>query len=121
MLQLIAIVRAVIVLLPLLSELIQAVEAAMPGAGQGSSKLAMVQVMLSKAFGQAQGAEATFEQVWPILSPAISGLVTMFNRSGTFASTPVPVITPVIAPVAVADPRQADIFGPSVGETTLGG
>ncbi len=80
----IAILKVIIALLPLLGQLIQAVESAMPASGQGAAKLAMVREMLQKAYETMGTAQVSFASVWPMLEPVIASLVTMYKNSGIF-------------------------------------
>lgn len=79
-----AIFQLIIQLLPLVTQAVQAVEQAIPQGGQGAQKLAIVRGMLESAFKTTGDAKVGFEQVWPSISVAISGLVTAYNAAGRF-------------------------------------
>jgi hypothetical protein len=78
------IVKAAAEILPVVASLVQAVEAVMPQSGQGSVKLAAVRVMLQNAYNQVEHASAAFDQVWPLVQPAIAAMVTVYNATGLF-------------------------------------
>lgn len=88
MTQFIAILRIVMLILPILGQLIQAVEQAMPASGQGAAKLAMVQGLLEKAYGNLTTTSIAFEAIWPVLQPIITGLVGMYKATGMFPAPP---------------------------------
>lgn len=89
-----AVLRMVISLLPLLSQLVQAVEATLPASGQGAAKLEMVRKMLESAYGTMGTATVAFDQVWVAVMPIISSLVSLFKTNGTFAVQPTPAAQP---------------------------
>lgn len=76
--------RAVTTLLPAVLSAVQTVETAIPAGGQGQAKLAIVENMLKNTYSQVGMVEATFEQIWPVLSGAVSSAVTVFNAAGIF-------------------------------------
>lgn len=64
-------------LIPVLIELIKAVEQVIPGEGKGEQKLVMVRELL----------EATDKQIataWPAIAQVIAVLVKTFNTTGEF-------------------------------------
>lgn len=65
-------------LLPLLTEMVKAVEKALPGKGQGAAKLALVREML-------EGVDDTLLDAWPLIERLIAALVRAFNAVGLFA------------------------------------
>ena len=65
-------------LLPAIITAIRAIEEAIPGKGQGEMKLAAIREILESVSGQV----AT---LWPFIEKAISVLVALFNRTGTFS------------------------------------
>lgn len=82
-------------LLPVASSLVQAIEGALPTGTPGATKLDAVRVAISSVYSTIEGEVVSFEQVWPMLQPMISGFVTVFNRLGLFHhSTPAPVAAP---------------------------
>lgn len=82
--QVVAVTKAVIQLLPILVDLIKAVEAALPGTGRGEQKLMMVRAALEGAYSTISDATVTFEKVWSALNPLIGAVVAGFNKTGTF-------------------------------------
>lgn len=62
-------------LLPIIIQVIKAVEEAIPGKGQGEAKLAAVREMLELVY------EKT-DDFWPEISKLIGVLVKMFNATG---------------------------------------
>lgn len=79
-----AIVRLVLSLLPLLIDAVKAVEAAMPGVGQGAQKLAIIRSTLQAAFSVVDNTVATFDQVWPAMEKTVTAVVSTFNATGAF-------------------------------------
>lgn len=62
-------------LLPLLIEVLKAIEAAVPGAGKGEEKLAAVRKILESADGVTAA-------LWPTIEKTIGVLVELFNKTG---------------------------------------
>ena len=69
-------------LLPLLIEIIKAVEEALPGKGNGEQKLATVREILEA--GDEFTGTSTVGEIWPLLAKVIGSIVSMFNKTGTF-------------------------------------
>lgn len=67
----------IVKLIPALIEVIRAVEAAIPGAGKGEQKLAMVRQILEVT-------DDTIAQLWPTLEKVITILVQAFNNFKTW-------------------------------------
>lgn len=82
--QYLAIVKLVLSLLPLIIDVVKAVEAALPASGQGASKLALVHDIIQEAYTSGTGAVAKFEDVWPVLKKTIDSVVTFLNAAGLF-------------------------------------
>lgn len=80
----VATVKLVLSLLPLILDVVKAVEVALPQAGQGAQKLALVRTTLQAAFTVAGDAVASFEQVWPALEKTVGAVVGLFNSTGVF-------------------------------------
>lgn len=78
------VIKLVLSLLPLLIDVTKAVEAALPQAGLGSQKLALVRTTLQAAFEITGDAVASFEQVWPALEKTVGAIVGVFNAAGIF-------------------------------------
>lgn len=83
-----AALKVALQLLPLLGSMIKVVETLVPQGGQGAQKLLLIRNMLESAYATVDGATASFAQVWPLLEPAIAGLVTLYKQTGVFASAP---------------------------------
>ena len=64
-------------LLPAIITAIKAIEDAIPGKGQGEAKLAAIREILESVSGQVS-------TLWPFIEKAISVLVSLFNKTGTF-------------------------------------
>lgn len=79
-----AIIQLVRTLMPEIIAIIQIVEAALPQNGQGAAKLEIVRSTLASAYGSINQASITFDQLWPTLQVAITGLVAAYNAAGTF-------------------------------------
>ena len=68
---------AILQLLPAIITAIKAIEEAIPGKGQGEMKLAAIREILESVSGQVSS-------LWPYIEKAISVLVSLFNKTGTF-------------------------------------
>ena len=79
MAQFLAILTLINQLFPLVIQTVRTVEAAFPQSGAGPVKLEMVRGMLEHAYSQTQSAETTFDQLWPMLSVMIAGIVKTSN------------------------------------------
>ncbi len=80
----IAIIKAVLLLLPVLIDAIKAVEAAFPMKGQGAAKLAAVRATVEAAYGAATDKVLSFETLWGPLQTAITSFVALANSTGLF-------------------------------------
>lgn len=78
------IVRLIAGLLPTLIEIVKAVEEAIPEAGKGKDKLAMVRELLQVAYEATGDIGESFESLWPILQSVVDRIVALFNRTGVF-------------------------------------
>ncbi len=85
--QLIAIVRAVAVLAPLVRDLVKAAEDTLPAGTSGKEKLALVRSWLELAMRAQTDIAASFTAVWPLLESTITLVVAAFNASGVFKKT----------------------------------
>ena len=65
-------------LLPLIIEVVKAIEAAIPGASQGEAKLAMVR-------GALEVADSSINETLPSIEKVIALVVAIFNKTGTFS------------------------------------
>lgn len=68
---------SILQLLPAIITAIRAIEEAIPGKGQGELKLAALREILESVSGQVSS-------LWPYIEKAISVLVSLFNKTGTF-------------------------------------
>lgn len=79
-----AVLKLVLLLLPLVKEMVVTIEAQFPEGGQGAKKLEMVRGILEKTFDVVNELDVAFEQVWPIVSTVISSVVALKNATGEF-------------------------------------
>jgi hypothetical protein len=79
-----AILKAVISLLPLIIDGIKALEEAIPGQGKGEQRLAALRGILESTFAVATDLGVTFGDVWPAIEKTVGTLVKVFNDSGIF-------------------------------------
>lgn len=70
-------ILAIAKLLPVLIEIIKAMEAAIPGSSKGEAKLAAVREILETV-------DATVGQLWPTIEKVIGVIVKVFNTTGVF-------------------------------------
>jgi len=80
-----SILKLVIQLLPLLIDAVKAVEAAVPSAGQGSTKLETVKNLVMSVLDITQDVDN--KNLGSALDKAISLVVTLLNKSGVFTKT----------------------------------
>lgn len=71
-------------IIPVLIGCLKAVEDAIPGAGKGEQKLAMIREALEAAYEAADDAAEGFDSIWPLLSKWIAKQVARFNELGVF-------------------------------------
>jgi len=67
----------VLKLLPLIIEVVKAIEAAIPGSSQGEAKLALVR-------GALEVADSSINNSLPTIEKVITLVVSLFNKTGTF-------------------------------------
>ena len=67
----------VIKLIPVIIELLKAIEAAIPEQGQGAAKLAAVRQILELT-------DSSIKEAWPMVQGVIEVLVKTFNTTGVF-------------------------------------
>lgn len=77
-------IRLILTIFPLLIDVVKSIENAIPDSGKGKEKLEAVKVVLESTFKSATDVVGSFEQVWPALSSAVSGIVAMLNAAGVF-------------------------------------
>lgn len=85
-----AIIRAVLALLPVIIEAVKAIEAAFPMGGAGQQKLAAVRALVESSYGAASNATIAFEALWPTVSATIGAVVTLANSTGVFKTSAQP-------------------------------
>jgi hypothetical protein len=86
--KLITALKMIAALLPVLFDIVRAVEAALPQSGAGAQKLAMVRELLERYWATATEIGMKFAEAWPFLESAIAGVVALLNRSGEFKTAP---------------------------------
>ena len=64
-------------IIPVLFEIIKAIEAALPEGGKGKEKLQLVRAFVENIFGDVA-------EVWPNLEKIITTIVTFLNTTGVF-------------------------------------
>jgi len=71
---------AIVQLIPALIQLIKAVEEALPKAGLGTEKLALVRQIFETTYDSGT-------KLWPLVEPVIGAFVAIFNKAGIFSKT----------------------------------
>lgn len=71
-------------IIPVLIGCLKAVEDAIPGAGKGEQKLAMIREALEAAYEAADDAAEGFDSIWPVMAKWIAKQVARFNELGVF-------------------------------------
>lgn len=79
------------VLLPIIREAVLTVETLFPDGGQGSTKLKMVADIVETAAKVTGVASDKIPHLTAVLGPIIGGMVSLFNNSGVFKTSPKPV------------------------------
>jgi hypothetical protein len=74
----IAIIVAILQIVPALIVAMKAIEEAIPGEGKGEQKLAAIRGIIEVSHEKAS-------TLWPALEKVISVLVTTFNKTGVFS------------------------------------
>jgi hypothetical protein len=67
----------IVKLIPLLIQIIKAVENAIPGQGKGEAKLAMVRQLLEVA-------DSSLNSIWPMVERVVGILVATFNKTNAW-------------------------------------
>ena len=80
----IQIMKLVVMLLPMIVEIVRAVETAMPEKGQGAAKLEAVRVMVESVYKVASDSMPAFEQVWAAAQGIVAATVSLYNATGVF-------------------------------------
>lgn len=74
-------------LYPVLMDFVKSIESALPEAGQGQAKLALIKQTLESAYAHMGDAEVKFESIWPSLQVVVGAIVAMYNTAGVFKKT----------------------------------
>lgn len=82
-----AVIRAVLALLPVIIEAVRAIEVAFPQGGAGQQKLAAVRAIVESSYGPAAATSLAFEALWPALSATVGAVVALANTTGTFKTS----------------------------------
>lgn len=77
-------IKLILTLLPLILQVVEAVEAAFPEGGQGAAKLAMVRKIIEVAYKATSDMTVAFDAVWPVFEQTIAAVVATYNTLGTF-------------------------------------
>lgn len=77
-------IRLILSLLPLVLEVIRAVEAAFPQGGNGAAKLALVREAIEGGYNLANDTVVAFDTVWPAINRIVDASVAAYNASGVF-------------------------------------
>ena len=84
MTQIIAIIKFVGSLIPTIISIIKAIEEALPQAGLGAEKLAIIRQIFEEAYKSVAEALPDMEKVWAVVKKVIDLFVSLFNKTGTF-------------------------------------
>lgn len=76
--------QAVLALLPILIQVIKAVEEAIPGQGKGEQKLQMIRGAVEGVYATFSQASISFEELWPSIQSLAKTVVSVFNATGQF-------------------------------------
>jgi hypothetical protein len=76
--------KIILDLIPMIINVIKAIEEAIPGHGAGEQKLAMVRGVIEAGYKAGKDAVMSFEQIWPILETTIKTIVAGLNATGVF-------------------------------------
>lgn len=77
-------IKLILSLLPMILDVVRAIETALPDGGQGAAKLALVRQTIEAGYSVATDTVGTFEALWPALEKTIGAVVTLFNAAGAF-------------------------------------
>lgn len=79
--------KAILGLLPVILEALQAIEKSLPVGGQGATKLGLLREAVAGAYDTAGELGVAFQDLWPTIERVVSAAVTMFNKAGVFKTT----------------------------------
>lgn len=82
--KILAVIQAVVALTPEIKNAVVAAESVFPAGTPGASKLSYVEALLSAAYSVEQTAAATWADVWPAISKAVTVIVATWNSLGIF-------------------------------------
>lgn len=82
--QFLTVLKLVVSMLPLLIDVIKAIEDAIPGTGKGEAKLAAVRGVVESTYKVSTDVQADFQAVWPVMENTVAGIVKGFNAAGVF-------------------------------------
>ena len=83
--QFIEVARMIANLLPVIIQIIRAIEEQVPESGKGAEKLGLARELIQVAYDSATDLSASFDEIWPMVNKIIDRLVATFNRLGIFA------------------------------------
>ena len=76
--------KIILSLLPAIIEAVKSIEAAFPNSGKGAEKMALVRATLQAAYESAVDKLGKFEDLWVIIQPVITAVVSFANSVGLF-------------------------------------
>lgn len=79
-----AYIKLILSLLPLILEVVSAIEKSLPQSGQGAAKLALVKNAIQAAYDASKDATAKFDEIWPTIQKVVESTVALFNTTGKF-------------------------------------
>ena len=82
--QMVQVATTVVSLIPVVVQLVNSVETAMPPGTPGAAKLEAVKTTLNAIYAAEPQVSATFDQVWPPISALITAMVAAYNAAGLF-------------------------------------
>lgn len=82
--QILQLIKLLLSILPLIIEVVQAIETALPQGTKGQTKLALVQDTVKTAYDAVNQTSTTYEQVSPLVTQIVSNVVSTFNDTGVF-------------------------------------
>lgn len=82
--QLLASIKLLVQLLPILIEAIKVIEEAIPGTGAGEQKLSVVRSIFESVYETLPDIEVPLDTLWRTVQSLTSRLVFVFNSTGVF-------------------------------------
>lgn len=77
-------IKLILQILPLIIDTIKAIEAAIPESGAGKAKLDIVRVALQSAYDASNDVIGKFDTIWPMIQNTVGAVVSTFNALGSF-------------------------------------